>query len=103
MKVSPRSIQFNLDGIDFDLLPATNMCYQGQGRHTDTVKTQNENMLDKIRRAPNPFKAAKDNSAGLTEAAVEFVKRQSTFAHKAARLAKFWNSTLMYDGYISGR
>ncbi len=42
MKVSPRSIQFNLDGIEFDLLPATNMSYQGQGRHRDTIKTQNE-------------------------------------------------------------
>ncbi len=60
-------------------------------------------MLNKIRRAANPFKAAKDNSAGLTEAAVEFIKNQTSFAHKMARLGKFWNSTLMFDGYISGR
>ena len=39
-------------------------------------------MLRKIADAPNVRQAADDNSAGLTEAAVQFVKNQSTFVHK---------------------
>ena len=39
-------------------------------------------MLKFIRESDNPQEAAAMNSAGLTEAAVEFVKIQSSFVHK---------------------
>ena len=39
-------------------------------------------MMAEIARAPNVRQAAIDNAPGLTETAVEFVKRQSAFVHK---------------------
>jgi hypothetical protein len=101
-KVCPRSLQFTIDGIDFDLLTATNMVPPND-RSRDTVMMQHRLMLEKIKRSGDLRKASTDNSAGLTEASVEFVKRQTTFVHKVARLAKFWNTTVFYPKYVSGR
>jgi hypothetical protein len=101
-KVCPRCLQFTIDGIDFDLLPTTNMVPL-KNMSGDTVTTQHRLMLEKIKGSPDLRRAATDNSAGLTEAAVEFVKRQTAFVHKVARLAKFWNTTVFYPKYVSGR
>ena len=46
------------------------------------TKVQHARMLKLIRESDNPREAAAMNSAGLTEAAVEFVKMQSSFVHK---------------------
>ncbi len=102
MKVNEFILQFNLDGIDFDLLPATNMA--AVAYRSDTVQAQSEQMFAKIRQARDPHQAAYVSSSGLTEAAVEFIKQQSQFAHKVARLTKFWNASIVYTGKkISGR
>ncbi len=103
MEVNQFLVKFTLDGIDFDLLPATNMAAVHLVSPRDTVRVQSERMFVKIRQAPDPYKAARANSAGLTEAAVEFVKQQSQFAHRVARLAKYWNATIMYTKNLSGR
>ena len=47
-----------------------------------TCDRQRAAMMAEIARAPNVRQAAIDNAPGLTETAVEFVKRQSAFVHK---------------------
>ena len=48
----------------------------------NTWKKQYDATLNVIRTSDNKEKAADDYHPGLTEAGVEFVKRQSTFVHK---------------------
>jgi hypothetical protein len=42
-------------------------------------------------------------SSGLSELALEFTTKQSAFIHDLCRLAKFWNRTILFDQYLSGR
>ena len=95
-----RSLQFTIDGIKFDVLPATNMRPHGSKR---IFRPQSEKMFQKIKRSPDPYKTSMENSAAMSEAAVAFVMKQSTFVHQMARLGKYWNSTIQHSGYISGR
>ena len=44
-------------------------------------------MLDRIAGSEDQRQAATDNSAGLTETAVEFVKGQTSFVHKVIVLS----------------
>ena len=37
------------------------------------------------------------------ESHLEFMKKQSEFAHDLARLGKFWNKTLYFEDYVPGR
>ena len=101
MEVYPWLIKFTLRGIEFDLLPATNMTAK-YAPPRNTVKTQSVRLFEKIRQSANPSAASRANSAGLTEAAVEFIKQQSQFAHRVARLTKYWNATIVYTGKIGG-
>ncbi len=96
------SLQFSLDGIDFDIVPATNMLPHDYPLE-NMAEIQNKQMLRHIEKADNPTKSAKVNSSGLTEATIEFVQSQSTFVLQVARLAKYWNSTLLYNEYLAGR
>ena len=51
-------------------------------------KKQHVAMLEKITLSSDKRQAATDNSAGLTETAVEFVKQQTPFVHKVHFLSQ---------------
>ena len=96
------SLQFSLDGFSLDIVPATNMlpldCPQ-----ENMAEIQCRSLLKYIENADNPTKCAKVNSSGLTEASIKFAQSQSHFVLQVARLAKYWNSTLLYNEYLAGR
>jgi len=60
-------------------------------------------VYERIRQLPHPAKDSYFLSGSLTETSIEFIKKQSPFAHNLIRLAKFWNKTIFIQEYISGR
>ena len=93
IKINGHCLQFQLKDetipgllVDFDLLAATNMVPIGQ-KCQPTWKIQQEEMLKYIASLNKKKQeaAAKANSTGLIEAAVAFMKGQSTFAHKVCQ------------------
>ncbi|XP_071831451.1 2'-5'-oligoadenylate synthase 1-like [Apostichopus japonicus] len=89
-----------------DLLPATNRVPRSglsQGRSAQEV--QREMTLAYILDSSNPFDEGYKQSTGLSETAVEFVKRKNEVFHCStlARLAKFWSKTVCVEGFHSGR
>ena len=72
---------------------------------TETERAQAENLLDNIKKmaTKDQIEMAKNNSAGTSELAVEYVKNKSAFCHELARVCKYWNSTIYIDRYVSGR
>lgn len=99
VKTTPYSLQFKLDGIHFDLLPATNEVV----RHdtTDTTGVQVARTLDKIKRIPAG--EIRYHSAALTEGALSFIQSRSDFVLRFIKLCKCWNRGVKCNGYISGR
>jgi hypothetical protein len=98
---SPRltqcSIQFSIKGFAYDLLPAPNYATANQDIHQ-----QANTIWNKIR-SSRSTNVGHLYSSGLSELAVQFAKKQSAFIHDLCRLAKFWNGTVLYEGYVSGR
>lgn len=88
-------IQALIKGVNFDICTAISF--------DQNPKKQREKVLEKIRQLPKLTENSYKYSTSLTETQVEFVKRQSSFAHKLIRLAKYWNKTLFIDSYVSGR
>jgi hypothetical protein len=95
------SVQFTVNGISFDLLPAANFVTQyPKPRDPELGKIQWQKTMEFIRR--NPSQGYKYGSS-VCEIASQFMKDQSSFVHDVARLSKFWNKTLHIDCNISGR
>ncbi|CAF3527770.1 unnamed protein product, partial [Rotaria sp. Silwood2] len=100
-EVTNYSIQFEVDGFKFDILPAPN--YNGSIYKT---KSQADVIWEKISTEQMDSKIEKLSylySSGLSELALKFMKKQSGFIHDLCRLAKFWNCTIVFDRYVSGR
>merc|ERR1719481_426732 len=95
VKQTQHSLQFNFEGIEMDLLVAVNF--------SSDVAKQQKQVMQYINNNEKPAKTSSNMSAELTELAVQFVKKKSKFVHDLARLAKFWNQTILFSGYISGR
>jgi len=101
IKVTRFSIQFDVNGISFDLLPATNFVTQyPQPGGPTLAQIQADGAMRFIKK--NPGVGYKYGSS-VCELQIEFLKNQSTFVHQVVRLAKFWNKTLNMGTYISGR
>lgn len=100
-KLTKHSIQFGIDGFDFDLLPSSNYT----GVNHDVMK-QVKTIWKKIEDVPDVEKQRRLSSlysSGLSELALEFMKKQSGFIHDLCRLAKFWKGTILFEQYVSGR
>jgi hypothetical protein len=100
-KITKHSIQFTMDGFDFDILPAPN--YAGSNQDTKQQasiiwkKISNEQDVREGRNLSSLY------SSGLSELALEFMRMQSGFIHDLCRLAKYWNGTVLFEQYVSGR
>jgi len=89
---TPHSIQFRVNGIDFDLLPAPNhtlgrQFYSPEGRvdfQKQAVHKKIQEYYESTGRYSSMF------SSGLAESQVEFMKKQTAFTHEVVRLAKYW-------------
>jgi hypothetical protein len=99
-KLTSRSIQFKIEEFEFDILPAPN--YAGPSNDISQQATS----IWKIIKNQYPLEGKKISdaySSGLSELALQFIKKQSAFIHDLCRLAKFWNFTISFEGYVSGR
>ncbi|PIK53188.1 putative 2'-5'-oligoadenylate synthase 3-like [Apostichopus japonicus] len=89
-----------------DLLPATNRVPRNElSRGKSAQEVQQEMTLAYILNSSNSFDEGRKQSTGLSETAVEFVKRKNQVFHCStlARLAKFWSKTVCVEGFHSGR
>ena len=101
----------SIQGVKFDIMVATNFL-TGKQIESSTrqrraalvrAKAQANGLLCKIKQSDNAQQMAKDNSAGFSELAVEYVKKKSAYCHELARICKYWNSNLPIETYVSGR
>jgi hypothetical protein len=83
------------EGIRFDICIAINF--------DQNIVEQRVQVLKIIKELPNPPEDSYEYSPSLDESQVEFVKKQSSYAHDLIRLAKYWNKSLFIEEYISGR
>jgi len=94
-KVTRYSIQFKVEGFEFDILPAPN--YTG---FNHDIISQAKIIWERISKQE---KISYLYSSGLSELALQFMEKQSGFIHDLCRLTKFWNFTILFDQYVSGR
>ncbi|CAB9530929.1 2'-5'-oligoadenylate [Seminavis robusta] len=86
---TPYSVQFCLDGFNFDLLPAPNFT---KANHSDKEQMQYKESMKKIA-ALDEKRFAKDVrywGPALAESTVKYMKSQPPFVNAAVRLAKLW-------------
>ncbi|XP_064645175.1 2'-5'-oligoadenylate synthase 3-like [Lineus longissimus] len=98
VSVTPYSLKFKLDDVNFDLLPATNEVLTHDT--SDTTRMQVARTLDKMKRIPAG--EIRYYSAALTEGALDFIQSRSDFVLSFIKLCKYWNNGVKC-GYISGR
>ena len=100
-KKNPTTLMFTINNIDFDISVALNQINPYRNHHNPSHEqmqgTFHSNIIDK-----------KEKSVSLVEMNIEFAKEKSAFAHEVARLAKFWNKTIILElltteSYVSGR
>ncbi|CAF1390406.1 unnamed protein product [Adineta steineri] len=101
IKVTNYSVQFEVDGFKFDILPASN--YTGSINKTESQANIIYKKISQEKMDSKKKDIAYLYSSGLSELALKFMKKQSGFIHDLCRLAKFWNCTIVFDQYVSGR
>ena len=98
---NPTTLMFKIKNMDFDISVAVNRISPYEGHQNAAQRqmrgTNRANIRDK-----------KEKSVSFVEMNIQFAKEQSAFAHEVARLAKFWNKTIILesltdDSYVSGR
>lgn len=82
------SIQFNVCGLEFDMLPAVNFITGIQADGDTLIDIQQQRVLAHI--AKDPKKYGYSFSSSLADASIRFMGRQSGFVHEMVRIAKFW-------------
>ena len=103
---NPKILQFSIKGVDFDLVVVDNLAVgQNAGASFSVQQLQANQVFSKNHPLPDDDRVT---SARLVETNVAFAAEQSSFAHEIARLAKFWNKTLILElklnkPYVSGR
>ena len=100
IKLTRYSIQFRIDVFDFDFLPASNFVEKNGLSGDSLIDQQQRSTLDRIKH--DPSKLCHRYSAGLSQAVVRFMKKQSSFVHDMVRIAKFWFKTVYIEKNISG-
>jgi hypothetical protein len=103
LRCTAHSIQFDIRGHKYDVLPAPNYSTRNQD-----IKRQANAIWTKIKNSENSSYITREKmchrySSGLSELAVEFMQKQSAFVHDLCRLAKFWNYIVWFGDYVSGR
>ncbi|XP_035710694.1 uncharacterized protein LOC118436521 isoform X2 [Folsomia candida] len=90
IKKTSISLQFTFEeGIEMDLLPATNFVHGIKPEGPLLAKKQSDAVLSKMDKSNSHF-----YSSSLSESQVYFMKEQTSFTHDAVRLAKFWYKSL---------
>lgn len=90
------SIEFQFKGLEFDLLPGSNLVPDVQCRK---IRKQRQRTLKCIAKNPSHWYAY---NGALAESVVEFIKRQGSFEKQMIRVAKFWYKTRKIPYKISG-
>uniref|UniRef100_T1JEY7 2'-5'-oligoadenylate synthetase 1 domain-containing protein n=1 Tax=Strigamia maritima TaxID=126957 RepID=T1JEY7_STRMM len=94
-KTKGAALQATVDGFEFDIVPAVNF--------SQNPAVQRRRVLEEIGKLRHPSKDGYRWSSSLIYDQVEFIKKQSSFAHHVIRLAKFWNRSIYIEEYVSGR
>lgn len=89
------SLKFRVRNIKFDLLPAIDFV-----GNQDNPELQQQLTLDVM--VQNLQRNVYRFSSSLAFATVNFMEKQSAFAHDMARLAKFWYKSACIDVHVSG-
>lgn len=89
------SLKFTVRNIKFDLLPAIDFI-----GNRDDPQLQQQLTLDAM--VPNLSRYVYRFSSSLAFSTVDFMKKQSAFAHEMARLAKFWYKSACIEKHVSG-
>lgn len=92
------SLQFNIDNYEFDLLPATDFVSEPNISAERKFILQRRRTLEEMARTGNEY----GFSSSLAFATVKFMKKQSSFVHLCARLAKYWYKGACITTYVSG-
>ena len=89
------SVQFILDGFHVDLLPASNLVPSKSA--TNPTALQRLAVWKKLGELceEHRMEEMRPWSAALAESTVEFMKRQSSFAHAAVRVCKLWKKSCL--------
>lgn len=89
------SLTFNVRNIKFDLLPAIDFV-----GNVANLKQQQQATLDVMK--SNLSRYVYRFSSSLAFLTVDFMKRQSGFAHEMSRFAKIWYKSACIDEHVSG-
>jgi len=94
------TMKFVRNGIPFDLLVAVNFVGPNP---TNVVDEQRIKSLHKLKQAGDYRKSFGELGVQVTESSVQFMKEKSKLVHDVAKLAKYWNQTVLFKEYIYGR
>lgn len=93
------SLKFTVRNIKFDLLPAIDFVGNGKGI-SDRASSQQQLTLDVMKQ--NLKRNVYRFSSSLSFVTVNFMKKQTPFAHGMARLAKIWYKSACIVDHVSG-
>lgn len=104
MRRTRNLLQFDFDGYEFDLVPATDFISEPNLEAREELMLQQDRALNEmVWWKLWQFKRARiDYSSSLTFSAVDFMKNQSSFTHDIVRLAKYWYKSVCILEYIPG-
>lgn len=91
MKMNKNSINLEIDGVEMNVVVATNFVNKQKKRRSLHLVQQRE-VLKRIEM--NPAENCYKFSSALAEASVHFMKSQNGFANEIARIAKYWFQSL---------
>lgn len=98
---NPKTLQFQYQLVDFDFVVAEDLA-AGKNEGQKAASKQSERVYQEFEQHGATDKQMFKLGSGLSKKAVEFVKTQSSFAHEIARLAKFWNKTIILEWLLDG-
>ncbi len=94
IKMNRNSINLKINGLEMDVVPATNFV-KDLKKHQSLPHVQQREVLEYIKR--NPTEYSYKFSSSLAEATVYFMKTRVGFANEIARIAKYWFKNLGND------
>lgn len=100
IELKKNSIKFHIDGLDIDVVVATNLVNNCKQNHS-LPNAQQKEALKRIKL--NPVENCYKYSSALTEASVLFMRERNGFSNDMARIAKYWFQSLDREfKHISG-
>lgn len=102
MRRTRNLLQFDFDGYEFDLVPATDFISEPYLEAREDL--QQDIVLNKMVwwKLWQCKSARIDYSSSLTSSTFDFMKRQSSFTHDIVRLAKYWYKSVCITTYVAG-